>query len=65
MLPGRWSAPVGRHDLLCSTRFVNVLTGGIADTELVVFEDCSHAAIHENVEALNARTLAFLHDHRE
>ncbi len=66
---GRITAPtqvtVGRHDLLCSTRFVDVLTGGIADTELVVFEDCSHAAIHENVEALNARTLAFLHDHRE
>jgi pimeloyl-ACP methyl ester carboxylesterase len=65
VLPGRWSAPVGRHDLLCSTRLADVLTGGIADTGLVVFEDCSHAAIHENVEALNARTLACLHDHWE
>jgi pimeloyl-ACP methyl ester carboxylesterase len=66
---GRITAPtqvtVGRHYLLCSTRFVDVLTGGIADTELVVFEDCSHGAIHENVEASNARTPAFLHDHRE
>jgi hypothetical protein len=43
----------------------DVLTGGIADTGLVVFEDCSHAAIDENVEALNARTLACLHDHWE
>ena len=33
------------------------------NTELVVFEDCSHAAIYENVEAFNARTLAFLQRH--
>jgi pimeloyl-ACP methyl ester carboxylesterase len=61
---GRITAPtqvtVGRHDMLCSTRFVDALTGGIANTELVVFEDCSHAAIYENVEAFNTRTLAFL-----
>jgi len=64
---GRITAPpqvtVGRHDVLCSTRFVDALTHGIDDTELVVFEDCSHAAIYENVEAFNARTLAFLQRH--
>jgi pimeloyl-ACP methyl ester carboxylesterase len=64
---GRITAPtqvtVGRHDVLCSTRFIDALTGGIADTEVVVFEDCSHAAIYENVEAFNARTLAFLQGH--
>jgi pimeloyl-ACP methyl ester carboxylesterase len=64
---GRITAPtqvtVGRHDVLCSTRFVDTLTDGIDDTELVVFEDCAHAAIYENVEAFNARTLAFLQRH--
>jgi 3-oxoadipate enol-lactonase len=64
---GRITAPtqvtVGRRDVLCSTRFIDALTGGIADTELVVFEDCSHAALYENVEAFNTRTLAFLQNH--
>ena len=36
---------------------------GIADTELVVFEDCSHAPIYENVPDFNAQTLAFLQRH--
>ena len=52
---GRIAAPTqvtfGRHDLLCSTRFADALTGGIADTELEVFEDCAHARIYENVQA--------------
>ncbi len=29
-----------------------------------MFEDCSHAPIYENVEEFNARTLAFLQQHR-
>jgi hypothetical protein len=29
----------------------------------VVFEDCAHAPIYENVQAFNARTLAFLQRH--
>jgi pimeloyl-ACP methyl ester carboxylesterase len=33
------------------------------DTEVVVFEDCSHAPIYENVEAFNQRTLDFLNRH--
>ena len=53
----------GRHDLVTSTRFAGPLTEGIANTELIVFEDCSHAPIYENVEAFNGRTLAFLQRH--
>jgi 3-oxoadipate enol-lactonase len=64
---GRITAPTqvtfGRHDLVCSTRFADALTGGIAGAELVVFEDCAHAPIYENVQAFNARTLAFLQRH--
>jgi pimeloyl-ACP methyl ester carboxylesterase len=54
---------VGRYDLVCGRRFIDALTGGIPDTEVVVFEDCSHAPIYENVEDFNARTLAFLQRH--
>jgi pimeloyl-ACP methyl ester carboxylesterase len=50
----------GRHDSVTSTRFAGPLTSGIKDAELVVFEDCSHAPIYENVEDFNQRTLAFL-----
>ena len=34
----------GRHDIVTSTRFAAPLTEGIANTELIVFEDCAHAA---------------------
>jgi len=53
----------GRHDIVTSTRFAAPLTEGIADTELIVFEDCAHAAIYENVEGFNTRTLEFLQRH--
>jgi pimeloyl-ACP methyl ester carboxylesterase len=53
----------GRHDAVTSTRFAAPLTEAIKDTELVVFEDCAHAPIYENVEEFNARTLAFLMRH--
>jgi len=53
----------GRHDMVTSTRFAGPLTEAIKDSELVVFEDCSHAPIYENVEEFNARTLAFLTRH--
>jgi pimeloyl-ACP methyl ester carboxylesterase len=53
----------GRHDVCTSTRFAGPLTEGIRDTELVVFEDCAHAPIYENVAEFNARTLAFLTRH--
>jgi 3-oxoadipate enol-lactonase len=53
----------GRHDIVCSTRFAAPLRDGIADTELIVFEDCAHAPIYENVEEFNQQTLAFLRRH--
>jgi len=53
----------GRHDIVTSTRFAAPLIAGIADTELVVFEDCAHAAIYEDVDGFNQRTLEFLRRH--
>jgi pimeloyl-ACP methyl ester carboxylesterase len=53
----------GRHDAVTSTRFAGPLTEAIKDSELVVFEDCSHAPIYENVAEFNARTLEFLTRH--
>jgi len=46
-----------------STRFAGPLTEGIKNSELVVFEDCSHAPIYENVTEFNAKTLDFLTRH--
>ena len=53
----------GRHDAAVSTRFAAPLTEAIKDSEVLVFEDCAHAAIYENVEEFNAKTLAFLTRH--
>jgi hypothetical protein len=36
------------------------MSTGIKDSELVVFEDCSHAPIYENVADFNAKTIEFL-----
>jgi pimeloyl-ACP methyl ester carboxylesterase len=64
---GRIVAPtqitVGRHDKLTPTRFAERLNRGIQNSELIVFEDCAHAAIYENVAEFNQRTLAFLRRH--
>lgn len=53
----------GRHDVVCSTRFADPLKSGIKQSELHIFEDCSHAALYENVPAFNEKTLAFLRRH--
>jgi pimeloyl-ACP methyl ester carboxylesterase len=53
----------GRHDMVTSTRFAGPLSEAIPVSELVVFEDCAHAPIYENVEEFNQRTLAFLQSH--
>ena len=50
----------GRHDMVTSTRFADRLKNGIKNSELYIFEDCSHAGIYENVPAFNEKTLAFL-----
>ena len=53
----------GRHDLVTSTRFADPLTQAIPHSELIVFDNASHAPIYERVEEFNARTLDFLHRH--
>jgi 3-oxoadipate enol-lactonase len=50
----------GRHDVVTSIRFADQLKRGIANSELHIFEDCSHAPIYENVPAFNTKTLEFL-----
>jgi pimeloyl-ACP methyl ester carboxylesterase len=50
----------GARDLVCSTRFAEPLTSGIAGSELVVFEHLSHAGLHEDPETFNRTTLDFL-----
>ena len=53
----------GRYDLVCGARFTAPLSEGIGNSEVIVFEDCSHAPIYEDVEAFNEQTLAFLQHH--
>ena len=53
----------GRHDQITSLRFAEPLTNAIKNNEFVIFEDCSHAPIYENVEEFNQKTLAFLQSH--
>jgi pimeloyl-ACP methyl ester carboxylesterase len=55
----------GAHDLVTSTRFAEPITSGIAGSELTVFDHLSHAGLHEDPEAFNGATLAFLLAHRE
>jgi len=66
---GRITAPTqitfGRHDVITSTRFADPMTQAIRNSELVIFEGCSHAPIYENVEEFNQKTLAFLKRHVE
>jgi 3-oxoadipate enol-lactonase len=53
----------GERDQCTSTRFGAPLSDGIAGTELMVFGNCAHAPIYEDVEGFNAATLDFLHRH--
>jgi pimeloyl-ACP methyl ester carboxylesterase len=50
----------GRRDVVTSTRFADVMKNSIRNSEIVVFEDCAHAPIYENVSEFNQKTLAFL-----
>jgi pimeloyl-ACP methyl ester carboxylesterase len=54
---------VGAHDLVTSTRFVEPLRQGIANTEVVVFEHLSHAGLHEDPETFNRATVEFMLRH--
>lgn len=49
----------GRHDLVTSTRFADQMTTAIHGSELLVFQNCSHAPIYENFEEFNRKTLEF------
>ncbi|HUE82533.1 MAG TPA: alpha/beta hydrolase [Pyrinomonadaceae bacterium] len=64
---GRITAPTqisfGRHDQVTSTRFADRMKENIRDSELFIFEGCSHAPLYENVEEFNQITLAFLQRH--
>ena len=53
----------GRHDMVTSTRFAERMKNGIKQSELVIFETCSHAPIYEQVAEFNEKTLAFLSKH--
>src|SRR5689334_15777500 len=53
----------GRRDALTSTRFAEPMKAQIRNAELVVFENCSHAPLYENVQAFNEQTLRFLQRH--
>jgi pimeloyl-ACP methyl ester carboxylesterase len=63
---GRITAPTlitfGRQDVACSLRFADRLKT-IRNSEMVVFEGCSHAPIYENVAEFNEKTLQFLKRH--
>jgi pimeloyl-ACP methyl ester carboxylesterase len=54
----------GAHDIVTSTRFAEPLTGGIAGSELVVFDHLSHAGLHEDPDAFNGASVEFLLRHR-
>lgn len=53
----------GRHDLVTSTRFAAVMTENIPGAELIIFDNCAHAPIYENVAEFNQKTLDFLQRH--
>lgn len=53
----------GKHDLVTSTRFANIMKNNIKNSELIVFEGCAHAALYERTEEFNQKTLDFLKRH--
>jgi pimeloyl-ACP methyl ester carboxylesterase len=50
----------GARDLVTSPRFADPLHRGIAGSELVIFDDLSHAGLHQDPEVFNRATLEFL-----
>jgi pimeloyl-ACP methyl ester carboxylesterase len=51
---------VGAHDLVCSPRFAARINSRIDGSELVLFEQLSHGALHEDPDTFNRATLDFL-----
>ena len=66
---GKITAPTqisfGDRDQVTSLRFADRLKNEIRDSELVVFEDCAHAALYEKTEEFNEKTLEFLKRHNQ
>lgn len=52
----------GRHDAVTSTRFAAPMQA-IRNSQLLIFEGCSHAPIYEKVDEFNSKTLNFLRQH--
>ena len=50
----------GASDQVTSTRFAAPLKDAIRNSELLVFDGCSHAPLYENVGEFNRATLSFL-----
>ena len=53
----------GGRDMATSTRFVDRMTAAIRGSELLIFEECAHTPMYEQVEEFNQKTLAFLKRH--
>jgi pimeloyl-ACP methyl ester carboxylesterase len=53
----------GRRDAVTSTRFAAEMTSAIRGSELLIFEECAHTAMYEQVAEFNQKTLAFLQRH--
>lgn len=53
----------GRYDMVTSTRFADMMKNNIKNSELVVFEGCSHAPLYEKTEEFNQKTSEFLKQH--
>jgi pimeloyl-ACP methyl ester carboxylesterase len=61
---GQIAAPTlitfGAHDVVTSTRFAEPLHIGISGSQVVVFDQLSHAGLHEDPETFNSASLDFL-----
>jgi 3-oxoadipate enol-lactonase len=55
----------GQYDMVTSVRFADRIRDNIPNSEMIVFEDASHAPIYEKVEEFNQKTLAFLQRHSD
>ncbi len=53
----------GKYDMVTSTRFAASMKNNIKNSELVIFEGCSHAGLYERTEEFNQKTLEFLKRH--
>jgi len=64
---GRIAAPTqitfGDQDVLTSTRFAAEMQNKIPNSELLVFEGCAHAALYQDAQGFNEKTLDFLNRH--